>query len=101
MGLADAQMDLVGEMTEKLRENIDEVPARDLPGGIRNVTTAAAVHTDKAQILTGEPTEIVGKQSAAEILRSLAAKGVLSVPVDADATEEPMDQLPEGEEKAA
>lgn len=76
MALADAQMDVSRRMTERLAEEIEDVPARDLPGGIRNVTTAAAVHTDKAQLLNDQPTQIV-KREASEVLRALKARGII------------------------
>jgi hypothetical protein len=75
MDLAKMQMDVTRRLTERLAREVDEVPARDLPGGIRNLSTAAAVETDKAQLLGGEPTIRI-ERSADQVLRALAARGM-------------------------
>ncbi len=94
MRLAEHQASVAGKMTERLEQEIDDIPARDLPGGIRNVTTAAAVHTDKAAVLRGEASVVVEHRDASEVIRALKAKGVI---IEGEAEEIPEAQLVEGE----
>ena len=94
MRLAEQQATVSGKMTARLEKEIDNIPARDLPGGIRNVTTAAAVHTDKATILRGEANVITEHRDAAEVIRALKAKGI-SIPGVIDASAEVVSELPE------
>jgi hypothetical protein len=67
----------------------DELPARDLPGGLRNVATSIGIHSDKARLLRGEPTTIVRHDDPLAILRSLRAKGVDVEIIDGEAEEVP------------
>lgn len=76
MALAELQMDVSQAMTERLGAGLEDIPVRDLPGGIRNVDTAAAINTDKAALLRDQPTQIV-RRSFDEIKRELRAKGVI------------------------
>jgi len=92
MDIAAQQMSVVRQMTERLTREVPEISARDLPGGIRNVTTAAAVHTDKAQLLQGEPTNIV-RQDFGEIRRTLEERHGVRLVLDGEAEELP-DQEP-------
>lgn len=64
----------------------DQIPARDLPGALRNITTAEAISIDKVLALSGRPTSIVEHRSAAELVRKLAAMGAV---VDGTAAEIP------------
>jgi hypothetical protein len=76
MALAAKQMAVSEQMTQRLAEQVGEIPARDLPGGIRNIDTGAAIHTDKAALLREEPTQIVRRDST-EIKRELKARGII------------------------
>ncbi len=64
-------------MTERLAREVEGIPVRDLPGGVRNVIVAAAVNRDKSQLLADQPTQIVGRRSFEEIKRELKARGVI------------------------
>jgi hypothetical protein len=75
--IAGALIEDAGALRQRLSENVEDIPARDVPGAIRNVMTGAAIATDKASTLRDEPTSIVQHRSSAEILRALASKGVL------------------------
>lgn len=75
MDLAAAQMSVVRQMTERLAREVPVISARELPSGIRNMTIAAAVHTDKAQLLRGSPTQRV-ELGFEEAKRALARHGV-------------------------
>jgi hypothetical protein len=74
--LAQAGMDLEDELRRKIVEQQAEIPARDLPGALRNVATSTGIHSDKARILRGEPTQIVEHKDPLALLRSLRSKGV-------------------------
>lgn len=87
MELADRGMQLEHKVLEKLDSEVDEIPARDLPGAARNIATGAAIHTDKASVLRGEPTQILARHDIAEVTRSLRAKGIELEVVDAGAVE--------------
>ena len=58
--LADRQLEVSEAMTERLAREVEGIPVRDLPGGVRNVIVAAAVNRDKSQLLADQPTQIVG-----------------------------------------
>jgi hypothetical protein len=75
MSLAESQREVAMEATEALKGKMDEIKPRDLSTTVRNMSVAAGVETDKAQLLAGQPTAIV-MRSASEVLRSLKAKGV-------------------------
>jgi hypothetical protein len=92
------KMKVSQKMTEKLEQEVDEIPARDLPGGIRNIDTSIGINFDKAQIIMGEPTQITqGTKRVPELIRSLKSKGIEFI--DADATEEEIPELPSGDEE--
>lgn len=93
--LAEREMEVSAKMLDRLSREVDAIPARDLPGAIRNVDTGAGIHRDKAQLLAGQPTIRI-ERSASEILRALQGKGVA---VDAEVVdEEPAQVLPAGQE---
>lgn len=73
--LSEREMEVSAKLIERLEREVDQIPARDLPGGIRNLDTGAGINRDKAQLLAGEPTARL-ERSADEVLRALAAKGV-------------------------
>jgi hypothetical protein len=92
--LVRANMELEDELRKKITEQKDEIPARDLPGALRNVSTSTGIHSDKARLLRGEPTQIVQSKDAAELQRALEAHGfVISLgPQD-------VQELPEGSDE--
>jgi hypothetical protein len=59
---------------DRMDEEFGEIPARDLAGAIRNISTAGAIGIDKASLLRGLPTEIRQTDSAEDILKRLAQK---------------------------
>jgi hypothetical protein len=89
----------IGSANEKLIDQLEEtykdIPARDLPGAIRNASTAKAVEVDKAQLLAGEPTQRVDSRSVRDILRGLKAKGADVEIIDAEVvSEEDIKEIP-------
>lgn len=73
LALAERQMGVEHKLTDRLQESLEEIPARDLPGAIRNVGVDSAVHTDKGRDLLGDSANVNphGK-SFEELLRELA-----------------------------
>lgn len=64
----------------------DEIPKRDLPGALRNITTAEAISVDKIMVLSGRPTSVVEHRSLGQLVARLAAIGAV---VDGSAEELP------------
>ena len=92
--LAAKQIAVSGEMTERLSRKSHHIPARDLPGAIRNLSTAAAIHEDKTDLLRGEPGRREAQKSATELLRGLAIKlGKDPKQIEGTAEEEPQAQV--------
>lgn len=71
--LAEREMEVSLKLIDRLEKEVDEIPARDLPGGIRNLDTGAAIHRDKSQLLSGQPTER-SERTADEVLRAIHHK---------------------------
>src|SRR6476620_2740956 len=70
----------VGSADESVRQydvalKSGRVRAKDLPRGAREMATTAAILTDKAQLLSGNPTEIV-RADTDDILIELRAVGI-------------------------
>lgn len=83
MALADEHMEINRSLLERLRGTVEDIPARDLPGAVRNVSTAAAIETDKAQLLAGQPTVRV-ERSVSEIVAKLKARTGWDLEVEAE-----------------
>lgn len=78
MALAEIQMEVAAEATEALRGKVDQIKPRDLSTTVRNMSTAAAIETDKAQLLGGQPTVRI-QRDLTEVLRDLQARGLTFV----------------------
>lgn len=89
--LADAEMEVSHQILARLRENVGELPARDLPGALRNTDTGAAINRDKAAQLREMTTEKVEMPDINATLRALQSAGVKNIRIDMveDAPEEP------------
>jgi hypothetical protein len=88
--LADVHTDLANNLAELeqeaadlLKTNLKKLAARDQINLVRNAAIAGAVHVDKAQLLRGDATSIV-KRELPEVVRALAAKGIV---IEGTATE--------------
>jgi hypothetical protein len=64
----------------------DEIPARDLPGALRNITTSKAINVDKILALSGRPTQVIEHRSMPAIYERLSKLGALTKPVEGTAT---------------
>ncbi len=88
----------------RLMAQYHEIPARDLPGAVRNLDVGAAVNRDKAAMLRGENTDTpTPTRSLSEILRALQAKGIdprklrLTQTVEVEETPDPREDAIDGE----
>jgi hypothetical protein len=78
MALADRQIDLASELAERLSKEAGDLPIRDVPGAMRNASVGAGIHTDKARDLQGDfATPPTPTRTSAELLRELAAEGMV------------------------
>lgn len=65
---------------EKTHEGLVNGTEKDPARATANLARAAQSSTDKLLSLTGRPTQITESRNVGEILRSLAAKGVIALP---------------------
>lgn len=77
---------------QKSKQMLEADKERDPARAAANLATVASKNTDKLLALTGRPSQITESRDVGQILRSLVAKGVLSLPeepkqIDAEATE--------------
>jgi len=78
----------IQKATDKLEANREDDPAR----AAANLARVSQSATDKLMTLTSRPVQITETRNVGEILRSLAAKGVIQIPVEAESVEsEPAD----------
>jgi hypothetical protein len=73
--LAQLEGEAGRKLLERLMAEYEEIPARDLPGAIRNLDVGAAVNRDKAAMPRGENTDTpTPMRSVKDILNSLESK---------------------------
>jgi hypothetical protein len=71
--LAQAEVALAEKLVEALER--DELPAKELSGALRNITTSKALQVDKlSSPLRGRPTVIHGTKDPADMLADLARR---------------------------
>ena len=75
MGLVARAHELEHKFLHRIEEDLPEIPARDLPGGLRNVSTVSGIHSDKARDLRGDPV-VVEHRSMGDLLRAMRQKGI-------------------------
>ena len=63
--------------------DLSSLSPKDAAGAIRNLATAKAINVDKAQLMRGNPTQIVEKRDAGEILSKLKSR-IGSVDVESE-----------------
>ena len=88
--LFEAQAKVEWKLLRKLEESIDELPARDVPGALRNLGVTKALNVDKSAPLRGEPTarvEVSAVDQAEAALATLRRKGLL-IESDAEVIED-------------
>jgi hypothetical protein len=75
MDLAERMMEVNGLMVDRLKAEHERVPTKELPGGIRNLSVAGAVETEKAQLLNDQPTQRVATNMPG-LLKELKDMGI-------------------------
>lgn len=75
MALSARLMETEGKLLTRLESTIEELPPKEVSTALRNVSTSAAIHVDKAQVLSDQPTEI-RRLDAGEVLRKLGSRGM-------------------------
>lgn len=90
--------DVTEKLWARLGKEAGEIPARDLPGAVRNAATALGISTDK--VLTTRERPVVmpaASRSFGEIVNALVGLGVAKVdpPVDATVVEDQPSAQPE------
>lgn len=75
MDLSARLMEVEGELLEKLKEKQDELPAKEVSTALRNVSTSAAIHVDKATILDQDEGQ-APPLDAESLLRKLGSRGM-------------------------
>jgi hypothetical protein len=71
MDLMTRNMELEADLLEDLKENRHKLEPRDMSTAARNAAVGTAIHTDKAQLLNDQPTEIRNTRDVTELLRAL------------------------------
>ena len=80
MHLARLQADYAREAAEIVKGRLPRMEDKDLVNAMGKLDIGSGIHTEKAQLLAGQPTQIV-KREASEVLRKLQSRGVV---VDAE-----------------
>ena len=75
MALSERLMDAEGDLLTMLMDKAHELPPKEVSTAIRNVSTSGAIHVDKAQVLSDQPTEI-RRLDTGEVLRKLGSRGM-------------------------
>jgi hypothetical protein len=89
--LAEKSGEIEHEALELLRAKLPEMEGRDLTTAARNAAVQTGIHTEKTQLLTGQPTQIV-KRDISEVARALKNKGF---DIDLPEEEVEVDVMPE------
>ena len=66
IGMRSAELTL--DTLEQFSDEVKNLPARDLAGAIRNLSTAGAIGVDKASLLRGMPTEIRKTENVSDLV---------------------------------
>jgi hypothetical protein len=84
MHLARLQADYATEAATLIKDKLPSMEDKDLINAMGKLDIGSGIHTEKAQLLSGQPTHRVERQ-ASEVLRGLAARGIV---VDAEVISE-------------
>lgn len=75
MMLAQYQTAIAAEAADRIKERLPKMEDRDLINAMGKADIGSGIHTEKAQLLSGQPTHRADR-SVEELLRGLASKGV-------------------------
>jgi hypothetical protein len=76
MNLARRQMAVSLKAADLVAERLPDMEDKDLVNAMGKADIGSGIHTEKAQLLAGQPTQIVRKD-ATEVLRKLKSRGVV------------------------
>jgi hypothetical protein len=74
MALADKQAAIAAEAADVIKARLPVMEDKDLINAMGKADIGSGIHTEKAQLLSGQPTQRV-ERDASEVLRELAAIG--------------------------
>ena len=66
-------------LSRRLRGEVNKLEARDVARRCRRPLLAKAINADKANLLRGQPIQIVETRDAASLIRKLEAAGIVDV----------------------
>jgi hypothetical protein len=87
MALARQQMALSQEAAQLVAGRLPHMEDKDLINAMGKADIGSGIHTEKAQLLAGQPTHIVQKTSK-ELIRELEAEGLKLDAIDVEVIEE-------------
>lgn len=80
MDVMSNALDAVNEYVDRARNDLKELPARDVPGGARNLATVAGISGEQASKLRGEATSIIEHRTTPdELMRKMERTGITFV----------------------
>lgn len=74
MSLARKQAGIAAQAAERIKSRLPKMDDRDLINAMGKADIGSGIHTEKAQLLSGQPTHRV-ERDASEVLRELEAAG--------------------------
>jgi hypothetical protein len=87
MSLARRQMAISHQAADLVAQRLPNMEDKDLVNAMGKADIGSGIHTEKAQLLAGQPTQIVSKSSQ-ELIRELEAEGLKLDAIDAEVVSE-------------
>lgn len=75
MALSERCMEAEHLLLDRLVDEVPNLDKRDISTSLRNVSTSGAIHVDKGQVLSDQPTEI-RRLDTGEVLRKLGSRNM-------------------------
>lgn len=94
--LAESAVELESRIDDELRALLDagELGPKELVDIKRTAATSSGIHTDKYQLTSGKPTQIV-QNDFSELQKALLQRHGVTLTIEGEATEEPIQELQE------
>lgn len=93
-------LDVEKETLERVKKELPNIPARDLPGALRNVVTSGGIAADKLMLLRERPLpRPAPSRSVEELVRGLISLGVAKVDEPATITDAEVIEQPSEDER--
>jgi hypothetical protein len=87
MALARQQMELTAAAAALVADRLHTMDDRDLVNAMGKADIGSGIHTEKAQLLAGAPTQIV-RRTSAEVIRELQSMGIEPDEIEAEVVSE-------------